>query len=510
MGLREAWRSGEFTPGWDGLANYTLGDPRFSFYPPVSLCLGALLSTILPVNLVPAAFIWFSLVLSALCMHAASKSIAGDRNGTIAAILYMISPYVLVTSITRFAVAELLVLAWMPLILLYFLRTTGHHDKRAALLLGCLLALTWMTNLPASIVLIYVLFFVAAITTIHQQSVNALLSFITAEFIAILAAAFYVVPVFFEKEWITASSLLHQNFRDFFVFGPISGLHRMRFQLGLWIIALLQIAVIAASIVICRRKVNSQYRSLCELAAVAFLFELPVTTVLWLYLPEIRYIQFPFRFLSIIGAVLPLIITGNGINRTFLKTTCCLMALMALLPLISYLLIKPATSSNILDLSAVSRHGYSGTVEYVPAGALVQNTPIKLMPVSVDNDPFDATCKVAMLSGGPRLKLISVDSHGPCRIKFATYFYPYWVAADEAGNRLQTRRNDAGLLVVTVPAGQHTIQLRFQAHSVVRMISMAISLVTFTLIALGLWKFPRNNASEFPAHESNLITKAAT
>jgi hypothetical protein len=512
IGLRQAWIGGNFIPGWDSLANYTFGDPRFCFYPPISLYLGALLSTILPVKLAPAAFVWLALVLSALSMYAASKSIVGDKNRALAAVLYMISPYILVAAITRFAVAELLVLAWLPLIVLYFLRATTQNERQftlqSTLLLGGLLALTWLTNLPASIVLAYVLFFVSAITAVHQRSVKALLHFLAAESVAVLVAAFYLIPAFIERGWITTSALLKQDFRDYFIFGSFFGLHRMFFILGLWAITLVQVAIIVACIVNRGRMANSQHRLMYELAAVAFLFELPVTAVLWLYLPAFRYIQFPFRFLAIIGAVLPLIVIGSGASSKLLKSACGLMTLLALLPLIAYLRISPAASSGIPDLSAEIRQGYPGTVEYVPTGAVTQNMPITLTPASVTNDSSDSGCRLVNLSNGPHFKLVSVDAQALCRVRFATYFYPYWMATDEAGKRLQTSRDDAGLLVVTVPAGQHTVQIRFHAYSPVRVISMAVSLVAFLFLALELWKYSRNSTSESHASELNSLAKA--
>jgi len=508
-GLRQAWLAGDFMPGWDGLANYTLGDPRFCFYPPLSLWLGALLSTILPIGLAPAAFVCLALVLSALSMYAASESLEEKRDRSLAAILYMVSPYLLVTAITRFAVAELLVLAWLPLIVLYFVRATTNRDRLSTLLLGFLLALTWLTNLPASLVLAYVLFFVTVIASIHQRSAKALIHFLAAESIAILISAFYLVPAFFEKRWITTSALLHHNFRDYFIFGSISSLHRRLFELGFWLITTVEIAVVVACVVSRGRKADSRHRLLYELAAVAFLFELPVTAVLWLYLPELRFVQFPFRFLSIIGAVLPLIVLGGRVNRKLVITACGLTALLALLPLASYLRIAPVASMGLPDHAAIIQQGYPGTEEYTPTGAVTLNSPVALAPVSVANDSPGARCKLASLSNGPRLKLISVDTDSLCRVRFATYFYPYWQAEDETGNVLQTSRDDAGLLVVAVPKGRHTVQIRFHVYSAVRMNSMAVSLFAFLTLLLGLWKYSRSDAPKSHTGDTLPLARAA-
>lgn len=497
VGLRQAWLSGAYTPGWDGLANYKLGDPRFCFYPPLSLCLGALLTTILPLRFAPAAFVWLALVLSALCMYAACGSFIEGRKRYLAALLYMASPYLLLTAITRFAVAELLAMAWLPFVLLYFERATLDHDKQSTLLLGCMLALTWLTNIPASIALAYVLLFAALIATLRQRSVNALFHFATSELVAILAAGFYLVPAFVERKWITADALLKQDFRDHFVFGPFSRLHRVHFDLGLWIICCVEVAIAAACILSWRGVTDHHRRSLYDIVAISFFFQLPLSAALWLYLPELRYVQFPFRFLSVIGAVLPLILLGKSISPALMKGACVLMGMLAFLPIIFYMRIAPLPSTSLPNYSAFIQNGYPGTPEYTPAGALTQTSPPEISPVTVASGP-EAQCQVSSLPGHAQLKQASVDASGLCHVQFATYFYPYWVATDENGKRLQTLRDNAGLLIVEIPKGQHIIHVSFDDYSWVRVISIAVSFASILYFLIELWRLSQPGAPGFP------------
>ena len=53
MELRDSWLGGQLWPGWASKANYTLGDPRFCFYPPFSFVLGGGLGLLLPLDLFP-------------------------------------------------------------------------------------------------------------------------------------------------------------------------------------------------------------------------------------------------------------------------------------------------------------------------------------------------------------------------------------------------------------------------------------------------------------------------
>jgi hypothetical protein len=221
-----------------------------------------------------------------------------------------------------------------------------------------------------------------------------------------------------------------------------------------------------------------------------------LTTLLWLYLPELRFVQFPFRFLSVIGVVLPLVVFGNGIAPKLTKTACGLMAALAMLPPLFYMRIAPVASSALPSYAAYLRQGYPGTDEYTPTGAVTQNSPATLAPVIADSPSDVLRCSVTSLPGGARLKNISVDTDGVCRVRFDTYFYPYWEAADETGGKLLTSRDDAGLLIVEVPKGQHTVHVRFHVYSVVRMISMAVSLAVFLCFFFEVWRYLRSGTRE--------------
>ena len=502
MSLKQAWLQGEFSPGWDGLANYTLGDPRFCFYPPISLWLGTLLCVVLPPMLAPAAFVGLALVLAAICMMVASETLFGEKTKYSAALLYMASPYLLVAAITRFAIAELLVMAWLPLVVAYFVRAMGRSGWRPALLLGSLLALTWLTNLPASIALGYALFFAAVIVSIRRRTAWPLVRFLAAEAVALLASAFYLVPAFVEKKWISTDALLHQNYQDYFVFGPLSRIHRTRFELGLWVISCVEIAIVVGCLAGRSPKAKQHSRLLYVLAGVAFLFQLPVTALLWQYLPQLRYVQFPFRFLAILGVVLPLVVLSSAMKPWAVKTAAGLSVALALFPVAFYLRIAPSSPSTTANYLAALESGYPGTEEYTPAGGTLVLSPTMALSVSAVSDPGNQ-CSVSNLATGTRTRKIAVISESPCRVRFPIYFYPYWEAADEAGDKLVTSRDSSGMLLVDVPRGRHTVRVRFHPYSMLRLFSLTASFAVFLYFAVTLMRFLRKESkrsnTQFPS-----------
>src|ERR1700761_211665 len=200
--LKSLWHLHEWRAGWASEANYGLGDPRFTYYPPVSLVLGAGLALGLPVRLVPAAFTWIVFALAGLCMLFASREFVARENRWKAALLYLLSPYLLTEMMVRFSAAEALTLAWLPLTLGYFHRAVWKNERRAVMLLGCLLGLAWITDVPASIVLLFVFSMAVCVLALMRSSFKPLPVILLAEVIAAALASFYLVPTWIERAWV--------------------------------------------------------------------------------------------------------------------------------------------------------------------------------------------------------------------------------------------------------------------------------------------------------------------
>ena len=492
MEMRTAWEHGIFTPEWAALANYTLGDPHFSFYPPFSFVVGALLSLLLPFRLAPAAFVWLSLFLGGLSMYHASGYFVPPADRLTAAILYLGSPYLLLTAINRFAAAELLTMAWLPLILLYFYQAIRLRQRKTMALLGLLLALSWLTDIPASIVLAYALLMVAAIAAIRRRSFYPLLVYLQASAIGAALAAFRLAPTFFERKWVNSASVMRYDLRDFFLFAPISRLPLKGFELCCWLFACVEIALIAACAYAWSRQRSEKPApaALVDLAVIAFVFQLPFTAFLWRSLPEFGFIDFPYRFLAPMAACLPLVLLGKRSPRALRRPAYTLMGLMALLPFLGYprrgFQIVPRPYPPFAQTMAEFRQGYPGLPEFVPAQAIKPSAPLDLPPITAEASQADSACRAALLSTAPQLRVFSTASAQECRVQLALFFYPSWHAFDEKGAELPTGRSAAGLLVVRVPAGEHTVRVAYKPGSPLRTASTVVSIATTFLVVFML------------------------
>src|SRR6185312_1940964 len=127
---------------------------RFIFYSPVSWTLGAVLGKVLPWTVVPAAYIWISLLLAGTAMYALASQSLKKQDALFAAVLYLANPYSLLVVYWRSAQAELLAAAYVPLLLLWAMRS-DESSKRVVPPLALLMALGWLTNIPAAVMMQY-------------------------------------------------------------------------------------------------------------------------------------------------------------------------------------------------------------------------------------------------------------------------------------------------------------------------------------------------------------------
>jgi len=491
MELRDSWLAGHLWPGWASKANFTLGDPRYCFYPPFSFVLGGGLGLLLPLRFVPSVYISLISLVSGISMYIAGKRFIPQDDRLPAALLYMLSPYLVTCELIHFTIAELLVQAWLPLILLWFFETTWGRNTRI-LLLGCLLGLTWLTDVPASIVLLYGLFLVSLFSAWEHKRLEPVLRFMAAQSIAGMLAAFYLMPVWMEQKWINTGGLLLRFLpRQFVIFLPGQWSTEGRvpsWVLEEWADACISILVIAICIIGRRRwrREDPHIRFWIYLALIALFFHLPLSLPFWDLLPEMHAVQFPFRFIPYVGVALPMVLFARGTPVVLRKPIYVVMLLLTLIPIQRFLRGTPITllrKDSFAHLEAEwERKGYFSPPEYSP----LASKGFGLHPV--DNrpgPPVGQLCSIAPVPVPTRNVEFTTDSSKPCTAVVDVYFYPYWRAVTESGTFLTTAGNEEGLLSVAVPAGKHTVQALFRPASRTRTLSSALSLFALAFVILG-------------------------
>lgn len=463
MEAASQWQQGILYPRWAAMAHYAYGEPRFIFYPPASWMLGAGLGTALPWMMVPGAYIWVVLTASGCSMFALARNWLPRQHAVFAAVLYAVNPYHLVIIYWRSAFAELMAGVWLPLLLLFVLRLE-REGRRAMVYLALVVAAVWLTNAPAAVMANYSLVLLVAVVALVRRSPRVLLYGAGACALGIALAGFYVLPAAYEQRWVNIYQVLAPGVRphENFLFAVINDPDHNRFNRLVSIMAVLEIAVLGTAVLLSRkhrREHPELWWSLAAWGGTAAALMFPFTLFLWKYLPQLRFIQIPWRWLLCLNVAFVLLVT-MGIRRwlaRFLVYAAMLVALAAV-----WHRVQPPWWDRTADIEAMTGdiedgRGYESVYEYVPAGGNVDVIERDAPEVAVEGDKG----QVQMDDWAPESKSFSVAVTRPSRLLLRLFHYPAWNIEVNGHAVRAEAEEDTGQLIIPVQAGKSNVRIIF-------------------------------------------------
>ena len=495
MEVVNLWKQGVVYPAWAGFAHYGYGEARFIFYPPISWTIGAILGLLLPWKIVPGAYICLALTLSGCSMFLLARTWLTWRDALFAAMFYAANPYYLVIVYWRSAYAELLAGALLPLVFLFMLRC-GEFGRRMVVRLALVVAAAWLTNLPAAIMLSYSLVLLLLIRALELKSPRVVGNGALAILFGVALAAFYLLPAIYEQKWVTIAQVLGPGIRpeDNFLFTNISDVDHNRFNYLVSLVAFSEIAILTIATILCRKRQISKsvwwYFTLWSLFSA--LLMLPVTSFAWKYFPELKFVQFPWRWLLCLNVPLAMLI-AIAWRRWAPRILICI-GFLTVLALVWHRVQPPwwdsaADLAEMLDDQQTGK-GYEGTDEYVPAGSdpyeIAQDAPLV---TAVDGKPL----KAGIQKWNAQSRLFSVQTDQPEKIVLRLFNYPAWRVeingrAIPAGTRYVT-----GQMVIPVETGTNSVRITF-TRTWDRTIGAIISSIALVLVIAIEWIRRRREA----------------
>jgi 6-pyruvoyl-tetrahydropterin synthase related domain len=490
MEVVSLWKQGVVYPAWAGFAHYGYGEARFIFYPPVSWTIGAILGLLLPWKIVPGTYIWLSLSLSGCSMFWLARNWLTLRDALFAAIFYATNPYYLVIVYWRSAYAELLAGALLPLLILVVLRSR-ESGRRIVIPLAILVAAAWLTNIPAAIILTYSLGLLVLVLAIEQQSPRVVAKGALAIALGVALAAFYLLPVIYEQKWVTIAQLLAPGVRpeDNFLFTNISDPDHNRFNYLVSLVALSEIIILTIAVALCRKRQISKslwwYFTLWSLVSASLL--LPFSSPAWKYLPQLKFVQLPFRWLLCMNVSLAMLIAFAW-RRWAARILIC-VGLLTVLAFVWHR-IQPPWWDSAPDIAKMladqqTGKGYEGTDEYVPAASdpyeIAQDAKLvtteDARPIQIRIQQWNAQSKQFTVRAGQRGAIV-----------LRLFNYPAW-RVEVNGRTTPTETLDVtGQMVIPIEQGMNSVRITF-TRTWDRTIGAIISCVTlFTLIAIEWWR----------------------
>jgi len=493
MEVVHQWKQGILFPRWATFAHWTYGEARFLFYPPTSWNLGAFLGTFLPWEMTSGVYVWLVLTGSGISMFLLARRWFDRRDAIFAAVLYALNPYHLVVVYWRSAFAELLAGCLIPLLLLYVLRSQDD-GPRVILPLGLIVAAAWLTNAPAAVMVNYSLALLLITVAILRRQYTVLLFGAGAVALGSALAAFYLLPAAYEQNWISLNQVLAPGVRPFdnFLFTYINDADHNRFNLFVSLVAVAEITLAAAVLWVLRKR-DKQWPPWWILSvwagAAAFLMIKP-SFVLWAYLPELRFVQLPWRWLLCLNV--PLVLAATATIRRWIPRSLLYAALLALL-LILWNRVQPSWWDKTADIAEMrdaiqDGGGYEGTDEYVPAGVDPYDLNKSAPQVAVVGR---GTAHIRILEWGDQSKRFTAEVTRPEKLRLRLFNYPAW-RVEVNGIPITARSQPhTGEILVPVDTGISEIRIKF-IQTPDRFWGGTISIVT--ALAIAAWLVYRRRA----------------
>ena len=540
MDALSAWRSGIPYPHWTPSANWGAGEPRFVFYPPLTWMLGAALGAVLPWAWVPVAITFLLLAATGLGARLLARELLPEPASTLAAALAIFSGYALFTAYERTAFAELAGGFWMPLLVLFALRgpVAAVPVWRAALSrntlwLALVVAGAWLSNPTVAVMACYLLIALALLSSGLERTLAPLVRAAAALVLGVGLVAVYLVPVAMEQPWAdlnqvnqSPGQMLENNWLFARHADPVLGYHdQVLHQVSLVASAMIALAVCAALVCRGRGRWPGERRwwlPMALLPVAVLLLQLPVSHPVWVLLPKLRYLQFPWRWLVALEAPMAILLVaalwprGRWPRRAALALAA-LGCVACTLHASRYYYQACDLPDSVAGTSAQWRSGQGvrGMDEYVPPGAdndlVAESLPAAClladplaslgqpqpMPSDAEPDddplpplwsPADRSCVAAY----DRIQMVATHHREHYAVAglaprsgylvLRLRRYPFWRIRlnGRVVPPLATRTD--GLLVVPVPAGPFQLTIDWQPTADV-LLGRAVSMAALILMA---------------------------
>ena len=506
MEVARAWHSGVLYPHWVHDANYGAGEPRLIFYPPLSWLLGALLGVATNWHIAPVLFVLLSLLGAGGNMYLLAREWADEQSATFAACLYVANPYALFVIYERGAYGELLAMAWLPLAVLFSLR---RQPSIAAL--GLAMAALWLTNSPAAVIGCYFVAMLALGMWIAERDPWPALRAAGGVALGLGLAAFYIVPAAYEQRWVQIARAINPGMRveDSFLFAHTNNdFHDHVLHRASWILVAEMGAAALFAFLAWKRQTDGNARKvLTATLPVIFLLQLPMSDFLWRAAPQMKFLQFPWRWimaLAIAGCVLAAMVPLRLKTRAAIGIVIALLAVGAGLRFFQICDDEDAVWAQIAAFH--TGEGTEGTDEYQPAGAdnstVQQHLPlVRVLRGSQEDTSVSVNGENAEWQAGNAASIAAkVDSRQTGGESWAIQIttpqagfavlrlmdYPAWqLTLDGKLFPARLSRPD-GLMTLPVSEGSHTILVQWMTTRDVFIgrLASAMALVMFLAVML--------------------------
>jgi hypothetical protein len=363
----------------------------------------------------------------------------------------------------------------------------------------------WLCNAPAGVIASYSMALLFAWAALSQRSPVPLLRGISGLALGLGLTAFYLVPAAYEQRWVNIGQALSSGLLPFqnFLFTRIDDPEHTWFNWIASICALSLILLLALAALASGRFAASSgstrprpaSTAVLLLGTAATLLTLRFTLPLWTYLPKLRFVQFPWRWMSMIALMAACFLAFAMEKRRgwLWFAALCLLSV----PLANFQVQNTwwdpdemPTMHDALD----NGPGFDGTDEYDPVGDdhldLPTDAPqVKILPAEAAGSGVSkANFQIERWS--PEQKQIRVDAPREARVALRLLNYPAWRVQRNGKPLTPDRMDDLNQMVIPIGPGTSEIKVEF-IRTVDRKVGDAISAISAVLALFLLGGTPK-------------------
>jgi hypothetical protein len=508
-------RQGNLLPQWLLHMNSGLGSPTFYFYGPVSYYLTSIFFFVLPDH----RFGWLQVGLSAAVASIGSgltaylwlRQRSSSKAACIAAILYTWLPYHLrIDHLERFAFAEYWGFVWMPLCL-YFVSRLVSGNRRSIAGLAISYALLLMTHPPTALLFGCVPFLYALVLVTDANYYRPLGQVLLAMLLGCSLAAFYLFPALTTQSSASLDDMVtgYGYYANNFLYVKLPGLPGPQQQFFQeWLATMTRLTVVAASIAVLftiaglfgPRRRERIFWSAVILFSLAMMH--PLSNPLWSLIPWLQKIQFPWRFHILVTlattAMIAHAIDALPTVRMQVWRSIAFSLAMLLIGIDGLYSLKVTAWELLHKVNVRERYFVLDEGEYRPRWV-----PQDVFNLETIKQLGATTPLVQRVSGQGEAWIqkwsatgieIGSNALSDLQVKIKQFYYPTWKATLENGDNCSTSASPTdGLLVISLPPGQHQIELKIRPNGL-GLVGQRMSLIAGVIVlclAFGLRGTPR-------------------
>jgi hypothetical protein len=388
------------------------------------------------------------------------------------------------------------------------------------------IALLWLTNAPAAVMGCYAFALLALIRVLRaEEKASLAATYIASTVLGLALPAYYLLPAAYERRYVQVAMAVIPNMRvqDNFLFTRTSdAAHNVVNHTASSLALALLITTAAILFTLLIRKQRRELTTTLAIltAAIAFLLT-PLSLALWMHLPNLQFLQFPWRLLSILSTVLALAL-ALLLDRFPLRATPFLAVILTLaLAVLGYRLYAQQCDNPSLPASIAhlynTHHGAPPTDEYTAIDAdndtlrtgnpsyWLADTPdapapntvptaVELNP-NIDTDDTPVPDTQTLSKSTPQHFVIHTEHPGYLVLNLRNY--PSWDVTEtdplsmERYHPPHAQRNDGLVALKLFAATDYTIDIHWH-RTLDQTLGLILSvLAALTLLVSSLWSARR-------------------